>query len=161
VWIGAGAAFALLPELSPVLELSGTIARGDFGIALAGRYLSPADERDGDTYGVRIDGWGVRLAALYDPAPFARLQAGVAVDQLSGRGLGSAVDEVSDAGAAVALAVDASLIPLRVGGARLSLGVAGHYALVRPSFEITGHGEVFRTPSFGASALVRLGWEFH
>lgn len=159
-WFGAGAAIALLPQLSPLLELSGTLASGGLGVALAGRYLSPADERAGDAYGVRIHGFGARLAALYDPAPFARLQAGIALDYLAGRGLGSAVQDAADSGTALAFALEAALIPLRVGQARLSLGVAGHYALVRPSFEITGYGEVFRTPRIGAAAIARLGWEF-
>jgi hypothetical protein len=159
-WLGAGAAIALLPQPSPQLELSGTLARGKLGLALAGRYVTPADERAGDAYGVRIHGLGARLSALYDPAPFARLQAGVALDYLSGRGLGSAVQDVSGSGTALALALEAAIVPLRAGQVRLSLGVAGHYALVRPSFEITGYGEVYRTPSLGATLLLRLGWEF-
>jgi hypothetical protein len=160
-WLGAGAAIALLPQLSPLLELSGTLARGRWGVALAGRYVSPSEERASDAYGVRIHGFGARLAALYDPAPLLRFQAGVALDYLAGRGLGSAVDDVSGSGTALALALEAAVVPLRLGQARLSLGVTGHYALVRPSFQITGHGEVYRTPSLGATLLARLGWEFH
>jgi hypothetical protein len=160
--VGVGAALALLPRASPLLELSGTLARGAFGVALCARYLTSADERldDGDEYGVSVHGFGARLAALYDPAEFARLQAGVALDRYSGRGLGSAIDEVSGSGVALALVLEAAVIPLRVGHARLSLAISGQYALVRPSFEITGRGEVYRPPPFGATGIVRLGWEF-
>jgi hypothetical protein len=159
---GFGAAVALLPQVSPLLEVSGTLARGAFGVALGARYLTSADRRLGnaDEYGVNIHGFGARVAALYEPADFARLQAGVALDRFTGRGLGTAVDDVSGSGLSLGLVVEGSLIPVRVGHVRISLAISGQYALVRPSFEITGRGEVYRVPLFGATGIVRLGWEF-
>ena len=161
VWVGAGAAFSLLPQLSPLLEVSGAVARGALGIALSARYLTPTDERASDAYGVRVEGFGARLAALYEPAPFVRLHAGAALDHLSGRGFGSAVEDVSGSGVALAAALEAAVIPLREGPVRLAVGLSGHYALLRPSFEITGYGRIFRMPPLGGGAVVRLGWQFH
>jgi hypothetical protein len=162
VALGAGAALALLPQVSPLFELSGTLARGALGVALGARYLTGAEKHLGSAgeYGVSIDGFGARVSALFDPADFARLQAGVALDRLAGRGLGTAVDDVSGSGLALAVVVEGSLIPVRWGNLQLSLAITGQYALVRPSFEITGRGEVYRPPVVGATGIVRLGWEF-
>lgn len=157
--LGGGAAIAILPALTPSLELSAAVAYGDFGLALLGRYLAPAEERAGATHGVEVFGLGARLLAFYDPARFARLSAGVAADLLEGEGLGSAVVGGTEAGAVLALALEAAATPARFGPLFISIAISGHYALVRPSFEITGYGEVFRVPAFGGSGAVRVGWE--
>jgi hypothetical protein len=158
--IGGGAVIALLPALAPSLELSGALAYGDLGLALAARYLAPVEESAGGTHAVEVRGLGARLAAFYDVARIARFSAGVAADRLSGQGLGSAVRGSSEAGVALALVAEAAATPVRVEPLFISLAISGHYALVRPSFEITGYGEVFRVPAVGGSGVVRLGWAF-
>jgi len=160
VTIGGGAVVELLPALAPSVELSGALAYGDFGVALAARYLAPAEGGSGGTHSVEVQGLGGRLTAFYDPARFLRLSAGLAADRLQGQGLGSAVRGSSEAGIALAILVEAAAIPVRFEPFFASVAISGHYALVRPSFEITGYGEVFRVPRVGGGGVMRLGWEF-
>jgi hypothetical protein len=160
VALGGGAVIALLPALAPSLELSGALAYGDFGLALAARYLAPAQESIGGTHAVEVQGLGARLAAFYEPAPFVRFSAGVAADRLHGKGLGSAVRGSSEAGMALAVLIEAAATPVRLDPFFISVAISGHYAVVRPSFEIAGYGEVFRVPPIGGSGVMRLGWQF-
>jgi hypothetical protein len=159
ITIGGGAVIALLPALAPSLELSGVLGYGDVGLALAARYVAPAEEGSGGTHAVEVQGLGARLSAFYDPARFVRLSAGVAADRLDGQGLGSAVRGSSEAGVAVAVLIEAAATPVRVDPFFISVAISGHYALLRPSFEIAGYGEVFRVPPFGGGGVMRLGWE--
>jgi hypothetical protein len=160
ITIGGGAVIALLPALAPSLELSGALAYGDLGLALAARYLAPTEESAGATHAVEVRGLGARLAAFYDVARIVRFSAGVAADRLDGRGLGSAVRGSSEAGTALAVVAEAAATPVRVEPLFISVAISGHYALVRPSFEIAGYGGVFRVPPVGGSGVMRLGWEF-
>ena len=89
-----------------------------------------------------------------------RFSAGVAADRLDGQGLGSAVRGSSEAGVALAVVVEAAATPVRFEPFFISVAISGHYALVRPSFEIAGYGEVFRVPPVGGGGVVRLGWAF-
>lgn len=160
ITVGGGAVIAFLPALAPSLELSGALAYGDLGLALAARYLAPAEESAGGTHAVEVRGLGARLSAFYDPARFVRFSAGLAADRLDGQGLGSAVRGRSEAGMALAVLIEAAATPVRLPPCFISVAISGHYALLRPSFEIAGYGEVFRVPPVGGSGVVRLGWEF-
>jgi hypothetical protein len=160
VAIGAGAAVSLLPQAALLVQLSGELAYGGFGVSLGARYMAPSSEQAGGDHSVRIDGLGARLGGFHDPAPWLRLQAGIAADRLTGQGRGAAIREHTDSGLAVALALDAAVTPLRVGALRFSLGIGGHYALVRPDFEIAGYGRVYRVPAVGGSATAEVGWAF-
>ncbi|HMI91329.1 MAG TPA: hypothetical protein VK509_08195, partial [Polyangiales bacterium] len=160
VAIGAGAAVSLLPQAAVLVQLSGELANGGFGVLLGARYLAPSTEDAGDGRGVSIDGFGARLGGFHDPAPWLRLQAGIIADRLTGQGQGAAILGDTDSGAAVALALDAAVTPLRVGSLRFSLGIGGHYALLRPSFEIAGYGPLYRVPAVGGSATAEVGWAF-
>ena len=160
VAIGAGATVSLLPQAAVLVQLSGELAYGRFGVLLGARYMAPSTEDAGDERGVSIDGFGARLGGFHDPAPWLRLQAGIVADRLTGQGQGAAIRGDTDSGAAVALALDAAVTPLRVGSLRFSLGIGGHYALVRPSFEIAGYGRLYRVPEVGGSATAELGWAF-
>jgi hypothetical protein len=159
VWVGAGAAFGLLPGASALFELSGTLMRDNFGMGVGARYLAGSEGRFGSD-GVGIGGFGARAFALYEPVNLLRVQAGIVADRLTGRGFGNEVDERTGSGMALGLALELGMVALRAGPARLSIDVAGQYALVRPSFEIAGRGEVFRTAALGASGVARLGWTF-
>lgn len=160
ITVGGGAVIALLPALAPSLELSGALALGDVGLALAARYLAPAEQSAGGTHAVEVQGLGARLSAFYDPARFVRFSAGVAADRLDGQGLGSAVRGSSEAGVALAVLIEAAATPVRLPPCFMTVAISGHYALLRPSFEIAGYGEVFRVPWVGGSGVMRLGWEF-
>jgi hypothetical protein len=160
VALGAGAALALLPKPALLLQLSGELADGDFGVMLGARYLASASQDADGGRSVSIAGLGGRLAGFHDPAPWLRLQLGVIADRLSGEGGGAAIREASDSGLALAVAADAVLTPLRLGALRLSLGIGGHFALIRPSFEVDGYGPLYRVPAFGGSAIAELGWAF-
>jgi hypothetical protein len=152
-------AIAIVPAPAPSVELLGAVAYGDFGLVLAARYLATAEERSGSTHGVEVQGFGGRLLGFYDPVRFVRLAAGVGADRLHGEGLGNTIVGGSEAGTLFALWVEAAVTPLRFGPGFVSLAISAQYALVRPSFEITGYGEVFRVPAFGGSGMLRLGWE--
>jgi hypothetical protein len=160
ITLGGGAVIGFLPALAPSLELSGAVAYGDLGLALGARYLAPTEESAGGTHAVEVRGLGARLAAFYDVARFVRLSAGVAADRLDGQGLGSAVRGSSEAGVALALVVETAVTPVRLESFFMTVAISGHYALVRPSFEIAGYGEVFRVPPVGGGGVVRLGCEF-
>lgn len=159
--VGAGAAFSLLPSISPLVQLSGTLAYGRTGLVLSARYMAPvAQDGVGDRQ-VSIYGLGARLGAFHDPVPWLRLQTGLVLDRLTGKGSGGdAFEEATDSGVALALGLDAMVVPVRAGALRVGLGLGGHYAFTRPSFEVTGYGPLFRVPSFGGSAGIELGLEF-
>jgi hypothetical protein len=160
VAIAGGAAVSLLPRAAALVQLSGELAYGGFGLLLGARYIAPSAEAAGDERGVSIDGLGARLGGFHDPAPWMRLQAGIVVDRLTGQGQGAAIAGQTDSGAVMALALDAAVTPLRVGSLRFSLAIGGHYALLRPSFEIEGYGRLYRVPAVGGSATAEVGWTF-
>jgi hypothetical protein len=157
--IGAGGMISLLPQLAAMFELSGTLGYGDVGLALGARYLMPSEAQAGGARSVSIYGLGGRLLGFYEPADWVRLHAGIAADRLTGEGSGEALLQASDSGAAVAVALEAEAVPARFGDLRISIGIAAHYALVRPSFEIAGFGPLYRVPAAGGSAIVRGAWE--
>jgi hypothetical protein len=66
----------------------------------------------------------------------------------------------SEDGFSLAVTVEAAATPIRLEPFFVSLAISGHYALVRPSFEIAGYGELFRVPPVGGGGVMRLGWAF-
>jgi hypothetical protein len=156
---GAGIAFGVLPAPAPRFELSGGVEHGAFGALLALHYLMPEEKRAGDGHGVRVWALGGRVAATFAPVALLRLGTGVEIDRLRGTGLGSKRTD-SDSAWMIAPLVEAALVPLEQGPLRLELALDGHYALLRPSFEILGYGAVFQVARFGGSAVARIGWQF-
>jgi hypothetical protein len=76
---------------------------------------------------------------------------------LNGEGRG-ARETTTDLAYDVQPTLELAAIPLRSESFELEVAVGGHWAAVRPSFLITGYGEVYRVPEFGGEVLFRIVW---
>jgi hypothetical protein len=160
VSLAAGATLGLLPSLAPRFELGAGLQRGRLGALIALHYTMPQQQRAAEGRGVRVWAAGGEFAAVFVPFAWLRLAAGLDVAWLNGTGLGSSAT-TSDSAWMIAPMFEVALAPLHTGPLRLELAVDAKYAALRPSFEITGYGEVFRVPRAGGSALARAAWQFH
>ena len=154
VGIGAGATVGLLPGLAFVAEGTGAVAMDKWGVLLAFQYLPGSEAKEPSGYGVDVQALGARAAVLFQPVEVLRIAAGLEAHRLEGTGLG-APDTFSDVVWSVAPAAELAGILLRVDQLGIEVAAQGRWAVVRPRFEITGTGEVYRVPRFGGAGLLR------
>jgi hypothetical protein len=157
--LGGGVGAGVAPDLAPFIEFDAAAGLHQWGVSLALRYFSETEATDDSGRGVAVQTTGSRLALTFEPAPFARVGAGVAVYRLGGRGLGS-TERFSDAVWAVAPVMELTGILFRIGYLRLELAVDAQLVLDRPRFVIDGFGPVYRMPGLGASGVFRAVWHF-
>jgi hypothetical protein len=154
---GAGAAAGPLPGVAPLFEISGGADHRRLGLTLSARYLPATVVRTPSRQGVLVTGAGARLLASYEPWPRVRIAIGAAAHLLYGEGRG-ARDPASDATYDIESVVELAAVPLRTESFKFEVGVGAHWAAVRPSFLITGFGEVYEVPKFGGEGLLRVVW---
>jgi hypothetical protein len=126
-------------------------------VQLGGHYSLPRSTDHAEQPGARVQGYGLRAAALIVPWQPLRLSAGAELTQLHAASL-AAARRGTGQGWSVAALLEASVRVLRLGDAHLDLALAGQWALVRPQFEVVGFGPVYRLPRFGGALMARLGW---
>lgn len=159
VSIGAGISGGVLPQVGAMLELGASLEPAPWGASFGLRYWP---ERGTARAGRDVDltAMGGRAAGLVAFGSNARVSVGLEVNRLSGTG-GEAVSRRDSAAAwHVASSFGLSAIPWNVGHLRLELVALGRVALIRPRFVVTGFGDVYRVPPFGADAILRGVWLF-
>ncbi len=157
VGLGGGAIAGLVPDVAPLAEAIGAAERAGFGAELALRYVALRESEDRGGRGVEVRAYGGRAAALYAPLDFLRLSAGLEADLMVGRGTG-VTTPMSDSAWSLAPSAELATIPIKLDRLRLELALQGRWAVVRPSFQISGFGEAYRVPSFGGAALIRAAY---
>lgn len=157
---GVGMNVGLQPAVALAFELEGRSLWGQFGVALAGRYLISSSERDDQGRGVSIDTWGAQVAGLYRPAPRWEMRIGTAGYRLFGHGIGTASDR---AGGAWSLGPCAGVafVPLVHAFMSLALGGDVHWNAMQPRFDVLNHGNVFSSSLFDFSIFLRVGPRSH
>ncbi len=149
IGIGGGAIAGLVPGVAPLVEIRGLAERARFGGLLSLRYVAVgAEELEGER-GVEIRSFGGRAAALYQPAAFARLTAGLEADLMLGQGTG--VTTLLGRGLSLAAEPRDRRDPAPSRRVELELALSGRWAFLRPRFQIGGRRRLPRP-------LVRRGW---
>lgn len=154
IGIGGGAIAGLVPGVAPLVEVRGLAERARFGGLLSLRYVAVGTEELEGERGVEIRSFGGRVAALYQPADFARLTAGLEADLMLGQGTG-VTTPLSDEAWSLAASLEIAAIPFRLAGIELELALSGRWAFLRPRFEIGGFGDAYRVPAFGGAGVIR------
>lgn len=125
-----------------------------WGLALALRHWPERGEtRDGRS--VLVSATGGRAAALIRVAPALDVLGGIELNRLIGEGSANVRGPASDVAWQLAPILGANFITMDIGYLRLELGALARLSLVRPRFEVTGFGTLYRAPALGADAIIR------
>ena len=156
---GAGVHLGTLPQPTLMLDVDAQLKWARFGVAAGLRYLLPNETRDEEGFGVRVGALGAHLAGLFEPWPRLQVRLGVAAYRLSGTGIGST--QTNDGSAwEVAPTVGAAFVPFERPPFWTCVGLEGQLNLIRPTFEILSHDEVFQVSNVSGSALAHAGVVF-
>jgi hypothetical protein len=142
-----------------VLELRASLEPRPLGLAIAARFW-PRETASREGRQVDVSAAGGRALGLIRLAPAVQLAAGLEINRLSGTGSATVSGRVADSAWQVAPTLELTAIPWNVGNLRLELAVSGRVSAVRPVFVITGFGDVYQVPTFGADAIIRVVWLF-
>jgi hypothetical protein len=159
VELGAGVSGGVLPGVGAALELGARIEAWPGAVLLGLRYW-PERSVSRDGRGVDVSAVGVRAAAAFWAARKLQVLAGLELNRLAGVGLEGVSGRSSDAAWQLAPTLGLSLILWDNQYLRIELGGAGRASLIRPAFVVTGYGEVYQVPVFGADAIIRGVWLF-
>jgi hypothetical protein len=156
---GVGASGGVLPGVAAHLELEARLQEPVWGVSVAFRYW-PERSHSREGRGLDVSALGGRAAALLWVAPRVQLLGGMELNRLAG----APAAGVSGRSAAAAWQLAPNLgVQVIVWGSqhlRLELGGAGRLSLLRPRFVVTGFGDLYRVPVFGADAILRGVWLF-
>ena len=156
---GAGVHIGTLPQPTLMLDLDAQLKWTRFGVAAGFRYLLPNETLDEEGLGVRVRAVGASLAALFEPWQRLQVRVGVATYRLSGTGIGST--QTNDGSAwEVAPTVGAAFVPFQRPPFWTCVGLEGQLNLIRPTFEILSHDEVFQVSPLSGSASAHAGVVF-
>lgn len=159
VAVGGGLALGVLPGATGVVEVRGGVASGRFGGTLGAQYFTP---REATTAGrsAELQGLGLRAAASFAPHPLVTVSVGMSADWLVGRGSAELSSPVQDSAWALAPSLELALTPRLTRAVSLELGVTGQVNLQRPTFEVTGFGEIYQMPRASLLAVARGVFHF-
>lgn len=149
----------VLPGLGATLELGARVEAWP-GAALLSLHFWPERSASRDGRGVDISAVGVRAAVAFWVAPRIKVLGGVELNRLAGVGLEGVSGRSSDAAWQLAPTLGVSLITWDHRHLRIELGAIGRASLIRPAFVVTGYGELYQVPVFGADAIIRGVWLF-
>ena len=156
---GVGTNFGFLPHPSVAAELIGSALWEPWGVAVRGRYFSPATEEGEQGRGVVVHAAGAEVAASFLGWHFLELRAGMNVRVAFGSGKGSPATS-DDTAWSFAPIAGVAATPFVWGGTWVGLGADVALDLARPRFEILQYGEVFRSSLVDASLFVGAGHLF-
>jgi hypothetical protein len=159
VALGSGVALGVVPGPTAAFEarVGGTI--GGFGASLAFRHFVPRYVAVGGR-GADIGGYGLRFAAVYAPRPWLSGSLGLDADWLVGRGRVGIAVPLEDSAWTLAPSLELAVAPVATRHWSVELAAAGRYAVVRPVFEVTGFGQIFRPPGGSLFAVARGVFHF-
>jgi hypothetical protein len=158
-WAGVGAAVGVVPSAAPLFEVGLTAGPAPWSASIAGRALLGRRETT-EGRSVEVSALGARLAAGYAPIATVHIALGLDADRLSGEGGSGVPDRRSDVAWDLAPAAEVAVIPHESEHFRLSMALGGRLSLLRPQFEVTGFGTVYRVPPAAAFATIRGAWLF-
>jgi hypothetical protein len=130
-----------------------------WALAVSLRYW-PEQSGSREGRAVNVSGLGGRLAGLFRVAPAWSLMVGLEVNRLVGEGSEGVSDRSSAPAWQLAPTLGLSVITWDNQYLRIELGAAGRASLIRPEFEVTGFGDLYRVPVLGADAIIRGAWLF-
>jgi hypothetical protein len=156
---GAGTNFGFLPHPSLAAELVGSALWEPWGVAVRGRYFSPATEQGAQGRGVVVQAAGAEVAASWLGWHFLEIRAGMNVRAAFGSGKGSPATSDDTAWSFGPIA-GVSATPFIWSDTWVGLGADVALDLARPRFEILRYGEVFRSSVVDASLFVGAGHLF-
>lgn len=154
-----GVATGVQPRPGVFLGARAALDADRFGIHASLRWAPARGDRDTNNRGVEVSALGLLAAGYYKPLSFVGVELGARVDHLEGTGLGSAENSTAEVWSFGPL-IGVWAILLRSGGALVSIGAEGHLPLLRPSFEISGYGGVFRVAPIGVGTFLAAGYSF-
>ena len=156
---GAGVHIGTLPQPTLMLDVDAQLKWSRFGVAAGVRYLLPNETLDEEGFGVRVRAVGASLAGLFEPWQRLQVRVGVATYRLSGTGIGST--QTNDGSVwEVAPTVGAAFVPFQRPPFWTCVGLEGQLNLIRPTFEILSHDEVFQVSPVSGSASAHAGVVF-
>jgi hypothetical protein len=157
---GAGLALGVVPGPVGTFELRAGMAMESLGFSAAARYF-PAHSVQVEGRSADVRGIGFRFAGLYRPWPAVSVSLGFDADWLHGSGQAPGIALPStDSAWTLAPSAELAVIPIRFKGLSVELAAEGRVAVLRPRFEVTGFGELYRVPTFGGVLLARSVWRF-
>ena len=147
------------PDWTPFVGVRAAVELKVFGIVASLRF-SPADRTtDANRRGVIVTALGGQVAAYWKPLFWAGIEAGLSTHYLHGAGVGSrdvwSADVVS---AGPHLSVWA--IPWQNDWIFTTVATESHLNLLRPRFEISGYGEVYRVSGLSWASYLSAGVRF-
>jgi hypothetical protein len=157
--VGLGVTAGVVPDLGAVLDLGARVEVLPWALAASLRYW-PEQSGSREGRAVNVSGLGGRLAGLFRVAPAWTLMVGLEVNRLVGEGSEGVSDRSSAPAWQLAPTLGLSVITWDNRYLRIELGAAGRASLIRPEFEVTGFGDLYRVPVLGADAIIRGAWLF-
>ncbi len=154
VFAAGGATWGSAPATSGLASWGGGVRWGTWGASAAVRWIPPTSHNTRDELGLRLSGWGARLAGSWDPTEIFHLVLGVSVTRFEARGLG-VVRPATDDVYLPAAEAEVWLRPFRWRHWALDGVIRGRWGLTRPRFEIEPETVVYVVPRGGASVLFR------
>jgi hypothetical protein len=153
----AGVLSGLTPDPTPTFGLRGALEQPRFGMATGVRLLLPSSDRDKNDRGVSVFAIGAHVSAFARPLPPLGVELGASAHLLRGRGLGSHATDTAVLGS-FGPRLGLWAIPIQTNDLLLTIGVEGQLAVIRPSFEISEYGRVFRADVMSAGGFLTLGY---
>ena len=148
-----------MPGLGAVLGLGARVEAWPGAASLTLSYWPERSASRGGR-GVDLSAVGVRAAAAFWVVTGVQVLGGVELNRLAGVGLEGVSGRSSDAAWQLAPTLGLSLIPWDHRYLRIELGILGRASLIRPAFVVTGYGELYQVPVFGADVIIRGVWLF-
>jgi hypothetical protein len=149
-----GVSSGVVPGWGLALEASVQLEARPWAVALALRHW-PERVQTLEGRGVLVSASGGRAVALFRVAPALDLLGGIELNRLVGEGTANVRGPVSDVAWQLAPVLGANLITMNIGYLRLELGALARLSVLRPRFEVTGFGTLYRAPALGADAIIR------
>jgi hypothetical protein len=153
----AGVVSGLTPDGAPTFGLRGTLEGPRVGVATGLRLLWPNEDRDDQGRGVSIFAVGAHVSGLVRPVPRLSLELGASAYLLRGRGLGSHATDTAILGS-FGPRLGLWVIPYQTPRVSVSLGAEGQLAVLRPTFEISDYGRVFRAAAGNVGGFLAVGY---
>lgn len=144
----------VVPGWGPAFGVSLHLEKGPWAVALGLQHW-PEQGQSLDSRSVLVSATGGRAAALFRVTPALDLWAGLELNRLLGEGSANVQSPASDVAWQLAPVFGASLITMDIGYLRLELGALARLSLIRPRFEVTGFGTLYRAPPLAADAMIR------
>jgi hypothetical protein len=156
--LGGGLSLAFHPSVAYFAEGSVGARVGRFGATLLGRYFPGTQSAVSGDIGLRLESATGRVALVYFPRRWLRLELGPSATWIQGRALGIARPSQAEVWM-IAPELEVAALPIRWSGLALEAGLRGWITLNSPRFELDSGGEVFQVPRAGFAIFLHGNWQ--